>query len=149
MKALTFSKIFRVLAYIGIILFFWLSTSCTKEVLQAPEPLKTVVFTSWQWGEDYMPHGYPLYCFKGDQIKTKDSIIIFQTNTPDTNFLRHDNVTEAPTSTRRVDSSAVISGTLFVFTGEILHRQYNTVQYIDSIHFANGTIYIRKQGHRQ
>lgn len=138
-------RILSTLLKIGAALYFWITTGCTKQVLQAPETNRqTVVFTSWKWGQDFMPHGYALYCFKGDVVKTKDSAVYFNTNEPDTNFLRHDNVTEDTTSTRRVDSSAVIANTLFIFQGEILHRQYNTMDHIDSIHFANGNIYIRK-----
>lgn len=83
MKALTFSRIFRVLAYIGIILFFWLSTSCTKTGL-FPDYSKslrtdTALVTVFQ---DTVPSfGYWWTC----PIHTKhDSVILFHYNTRDT-----------------------------------------------------------------
>lgn len=83
MKALTFSRIFRVLAYIGIILFFWLSTSCTKTGL-FPDYTKslrtdTAFVTVFQ---DTVPR---LYFWVTCQSDTHhDSTILFHYNTRDT-----------------------------------------------------------------
>lgn len=126
----------KLLCLIALLIVAASFTSCSKEVI-TPAQIQTKVVVAWRYGSDNMLYGSAMYCYPGDTKRTLDTVLYFNTNTPDTSALYHDAITRTPTGT--VDSAFMYAGQFVRLVGPIYHREYNgAVGHIKSITY--GTI---------